>query len=359
MSEPFVALDARLVTSRNTGDTSYWRGLVRAFSEHDWGLRFLLFGSTPQPEQLPTAPWIEWVVVPGDGRAWSLTKFPLEARKRGASVIHTQYSLSPLAGRIGVTTIHDVSFFVGPEWFKAKDRLILSKTVPASVKRAAKVITVSKTSKSEIVQYTGCDPRKVVVTYNALGDNIRTLSKTQAEVIVRERLGIHWPYVLTVGTRWPRKNMSLAIEAVQRLPDTMPHKIVVTGSPGWGENVTADRTHMTGYVDDESLTALYLCAELYVAPSRHEGFGIPLLEAWACGCPVACSTGGALPEVAGNAALVIEGWEPEAWSRQIADLLSNSSKLATLRGRGKERLNLFSWHESAQKTVEVYRDVIG
>ena len=172
-----------------------------------------------------------------------------------------------------------------------------------------------------------------------------------AERTVREELGIDGPYLLTVGTRWPRKNMRLAIEAAGALPVSIPHRLVVTGKAGWGELPPNDRTVFTGYVSDEELTALYQCADLYLAPSLHEGFGIPLLEAWACGCPVLCSSGGALPEIAGGAAEVMQSWEARDWADRIAELLSDSSKLGLLRERGLKRLGEFGsavqlshWH---------------
>ncbi|MCH7946022.1 MAG: glycosyltransferase family 4 protein, partial [Armatimonadetes bacterium] len=295
----------------------------------------------------------------GGGRWWSLYSFPTDARRRGARAIHTQYNLSPLAGNIGVTTIHDVSFFIGPEWFGWRDRVILRSQVPGSVARAARVITVSETSKLEIERFIPAAAGKVRVTYNALGDNISPMPAEDAERTVREELGIDGPYLLTVGTRWPRKNMRLAIEAAGALPVSIPHRLVVTGKAGWGELPPNDRTVFTGYVSDEELTALYQCADLYLAPSLHEGFGIPLLEAWACGCPVLCSSGGALPEIAGGAAEVMQSWEARDWADRIAELLSDSSKLGLLRERGLKRLGEFSWKETARKTAEVYREVIG
>jgi alpha-1,3-rhamnosyl/mannosyltransferase len=139
----------------------------------------------------------------------------------------------------------------------------------------------------------------------------------------------------------------------------VPHKIVVAGKAGWGEEAPTGDVVYTGFVSDQELTALYQCASLYLAPSRHEGFGIPLLEAWACGCPVVCSTGGALPEVAGDAACVVESWGAADWADAIRSLLADSSKLESLRVRGRERLTLFSWKETAEKTVAAYREVVG
>jgi alpha-1,3-rhamnosyl/mannosyltransferase len=167
-------------------------------------------------------------------------------------------------------------------------------------------------------------------------------------------LDVEAPYLLTVGTRWPRKNMSLAIEAAK----IAGSKIVVTGKAGWGEESLGGNAQTVGYVSNESLCALYSGASLYLAPSRHEGFGIPVIEAFACGCPVLCSIGGALPEVAGDAAFVEPTWDPQHWAESIRNLLGDSGKLHDLRRRGFERVKLFDWVESARLTAEVYREVV-
>lgn len=150
--------------------------------------------------------------------------------------------------------------------------------------------------------------------------------------------------------------MKLAIEAAQALSGP---KLVVTGKKGWGEELAGPAVHATGYVDENDLCALYSGASLYLAPSFHEGFGIPIIEAFACGCPVICSTGGAMPEVAGEAAVIEPSWEPEHWANMIRSTLGDSGKLADLRERGFERVKRFDWHRLAQETNEVYREVVG
>ncbi len=356
---PIVALDARLITSSNTGDSSYWRGLVGGLIELDPDIQFLLYSNAPRPDWIPENEKFSWKVVePSSSRQWSWFDFPEAALEAGAKAVHTQYSLSPLLKDVGITTIHDVSFMIGPRWFGLKDLFILRTQIPATVKRAQKIITVSETSRSEIETFLPAAIGKTEVTYNALGKNIAPMPKEKAEAMVRE-LGITEPYLFTVGTRWPRKNMALAVEAVKHLPDEVTNRLVVTGKPGWGKEDFHDRVTATGYVSDEQLTALYQCAEMYLAPSRHEGFGIPLLEAWACETPVVCSMGGALPEVADDAAEVVESWQAQDWADAISNLLQDSSKLERLREAGRKRLNDFSWRDTAQKTVEIYREVIG
>ncbi len=165
--------------------------------------------------------------------------------------------------------------------------------------------------------------------------------------------------MLTVGTRWPRKNMALALDACELLPPDIPHKLVVTGKPGWGEERLGSRGIAVGYVSSEELSELYSAADLYLAPSRHEGFGVPVLEAMRCGCPVLASSGGALPEVVGDAGIIERSWEPAAWSQTIQKALGDSSKLNELRQRGRAREAEFSWEDTARKTLDVYRGVMG
>jgi glycosyltransferase involved in cell wall biosynthesis len=354
-----VALDARLVGGTNTGDSSYWTGLLHGLASQKLDYKILLLSNAARPQEIPWCENFEWVRVPArSSRLWSLVFFPLAARRLGARAIHTQYALSPLAGRRGITTIHDVSFFIGPEWFRPKDRFLLERTVPASARRAAAVITVSETSRAEIERFIPGMGTKVRVTPNGLSPWIRPMGPAEAGSACA-RLGVPQPFLLTVGTRWPRKNMRLAVDAVELLPSEIPHRLAITGKAGWGEQTVGPRSVATGYVSNQDLAALYSAASIYLAPSRHEGFGIPLLEAFACGCPVLCSTGGALPEVAGDAAEIVPTWIPQDWAATIQALLGDSSKLQSMRARGRERVKRFTWEETARLTDQIYLEVMG
>jgi glycosyltransferase involved in cell wall biosynthesis len=228
--------------------------------------------------------------------------------------------------------------------------------VPNSIQRAAAVITVSETSKREIES---AYPRAYGKTYailNSASDAIQPVEN--AKDIVAREMGLDGPFILSVSTQWPRKNMQLAIDAVNLLPQKMPDKLVLTGKSGWGELTTDSRVVLPGYVSTELLCALYSAADLYLCPSFHEGFGIPLVEAFRCGCPVICSSGGALPEVAGDAAAVMPDFRPETWAHAIQEMLGDSSKLDGMKARGVARAKNFSWERSAQQHLEVYRQVL-
>lgn len=354
MKTSVVAIDARLVGGSSTGDSTYWTGLLEGLSRLDADIRYLLFSNQERPSGIPWYDRFEWVrLQTRSSRWWSLVAFPLTARKKGAKAVHTQYSLSPLVQN-GITTIHDVSFLIGPEWFKPKDRFLLTRSVPASAKRARAVLAVSETDKKEMEQYIPASRGKITVTPNACPSWIQAVDPTEAAQRVERELGVTGPFLLTVGTRWPRKNMALAVNAASLLPDNLPHRLVVTGKAGWGDNDLGKRGVAVGYVSTELLSCLYSAASLYLAPSLHEGFGIPLLEAFRCGCPVLCSSGGALPEVASDAAIVEPSWEPAQWATTTQSTLQDSSKLESLRRRGRERETDFSWDETARLTVNAY-----
>lgn len=352
MSRPKVAIDARLIGGTSTGDSSYWFGLMYGLSKLNLDLDFLFISNAPRPALIPETPNFSWIELPmKSSRWWSYVSFPLKAKKLGAGAIHTQYTLSPLAGSRGITTIHDVSFLIGPEWFKVKDRLILSKMVHRTAKIARRIIAVSNTCKGEIERLVPDSRGKVVPIYNGLPPWVQKNDNPGSAI---NELGVTQPYLLTVGTQWPRKNMQLAIEAAS-LAGT---QIVVTGKSGWGNQAAGSHVTPVGYVSNEQLCALYSGASLYLAPSKHEGFGIPVIEAFACGCPVLSSSGGALPEVVGDAGVVEPSWEPEQWARTIQSMLADSSKLQALRQRGFERVKQFDWVESARQTADVYREVL-
>lgn len=346
-----IALDARLIATRNTGDTSYWRGLIFGLSQLPHESRLLLFSNCERPGNVPEDPRFEWRHLPGrNSRWWSLVQFPVAARKAGAHVVHTQYSLSPLVRQGGVTTIHDVSFYIGPEWFRPRDLFLLRRSIPATCRRAARIITVSETSRKEIEKFVPAAQGKVRVTPNATPLERRPLDEAEAAAR-RARLGVPERYLLTVGTRWPRKNMALAIESAA----AAGWPLVVTGQPGWG-NEPPGTAIATGFVEEDDLNALYMGATLYLAPSWHEGFGIPILEAFSLGCPVLCGPGGAMPEVAGGAARVTSGYDKAEWVQAIQELTSQPGTLEAMRQKGLARASEYSWEQTAQRTLEVYRE---
>lgn len=351
MSPIRIALDGSLLFSGNTGDSRYWEGLVYGLGKLHANAEFFVITPDDRPIRLPDG-FHRVVCKSSSRRLFSLFRLPLAARKLGAHILHSQYFLSPLA-RGGVSTIHDVSFFVDPTWFSARDRTLLQWGARATARHARGIITVSETSKKEIEHYLPRARGKVHVTYNALSPGFSPPERVAAENIVREKFGLNSAFALTVGTRWPRKNMNLAVKAL--LQSNTDLNLVISGKAGWGHEIYNDRIKRVGWVSEEDLMALYASADVYLAPSLHEGFGIPLLEAWAAKTPVICGPGGAFPEVAGDAAIVAPDYEVTTWSRLINELVLTPDLKEGWVERGTKRLQAFSWEDSASKSWEVYQ----
>ena len=343
-----VAIDARLIGGTSTGDSTYWTCFLQSLSENHREVELLFISNQERPKNVP---WLEkqsWIVAPArSSRWWSMVTFPLLARKMGAEITHGQYGISPIC-RNGVSTVHDVSFKVNPYWFSGKDLMLLGMGVHNAARRAKRIITVSDTSKDDIIRYFPAATDKTRVAFNACPPWIQ---RKQGNHIVHAP-GIPSEYLLTVGTNWARKNMQLAVDATRDLGISL----VITGKNGAdsrGEHVIP-----TGYVDTDTLSTLYSGASLYLAPSLHEGFGITLLEAMRCGAPVVCGPGGAMPEVAGGAGLVLPDYDPATWSKAIGKLLHDPSKLSELKAKGFEREHDYTWAQSARAHVEIYRELI-
>lgn len=343
-----VAIDARLIGGTSTGDSTYWTCFLEAFVELYPDVELVCISNRERPKNVPYLEKISWTVVPAkSSRWWSMVTLPLAARKLGANILHGQYGISPLA-KNGVSTVHDVSFMVKPSWFSRRDHALLKTGVGMAARFAKRLITVSETSKKEIVRFFPSASEKTRVAYNACPPWIQPVEAGTRLV----GLGVETPYVLTVGTNWARKNMKLAFDATAEAGV----RLVVTGKQG--AELKGGHVVPTGYVDTDTLSALYSSATMYLAPSFHEGFGIPLLEAMRCECPVLCGPGGAMPEVADAAAFILPDYDIATWAKAIGKLMNDPSKLNELSRKGKGREAEFSWARSAQAHYEVYREVM-
>ncbi len=319
-------------------------GLQRAEARR-WGAtpRFSLL--TPHPERLHAAlpelrdfPHAEVVKLrPGNSLLRIPFGLPAVALRRSVDVLHVTYNAPPVASCPVVVTIHDISFEHYPEFFSPRDYAILKTLVPLSARRAARVITVSQHAKREIVQRYGIDPQRVAVTYEAAAEQFRPVTDPAALQAVRAKYGIgNSPFLLALGNLQPRKNIGRLVEAFGKVvnsmqftgnsePENAPSEaylpianhclLVIAGKALWRESEIfatvqeagiEERVVFPGYVDDADLPALYSAATAFVYPSIYEGFGLPPLEAMACGTPVVCSTAASLPEVVGDAAVNVD-----------------------------------------------------
>jgi glycosyltransferase involved in cell wall biosynthesis len=270
-----------------------------------------------------------------------------------------------------VVTVHDVSFLEHPEYFTVARRSQLRYTVARTVRRAARILTVSEFSRDAILRAYDIPPDKVRVVPNAANPVFRVIGREKAQLSVRARLGFESPFVFSVGDLQPRKNQIGLIEAFARLLHThpqLPHHLILTGKETWftpkvheaaRTSGFADRIHFTGFVSDEELLELYNACDCFVFPSFYEGFGLPILEAMACGRAVACSNTSAMPEVADGAGLLFDPRDAGEITRAMADILLDSELRGRMERLGVQRAAVFSWQKSARTTLDVYAEVVG
>ncbi len=360
-----VALDCRTVTAPKTGDRTYALNLSRALAELDE--RFELFLYTWERTHLTEMdrPNVRGILLPAQPRwAWTPYVFPRDLRRRQIDLAHVQYLIPPFAPCPVITTVHDVAFRRFPHLFPLKHRLLLNALIPPSVQSAAAVITGSEATKRDLLEFYGLPEKKVVVTPYAADPIYQPMDPQEARRAVRRRLGIPGPYLLSVGVLQPRKNLPRLVRAYSRIAARFPHRLVLVGREGWAPDelraavaaAPAGREPIfTGYVADADLPALYAGADLFVYPSLYEGFGLPPLEAMACGAPVVTSNTSSLPEVVGDAGVLVDPHDEAALSRTLEALLSDPDRRARLASSGLERSREFSWERCARQTLDVYR----
>ncbi len=330
----------------------------------------ILKGRRARGQQLGSSSMAQRLAVTPPHHRLERLVLPLEllARPPRPSVLHSLDHVAPKWGPWrSVVTLHDLAFLLYPGTHTSASRAYYAAT-GESVRRAQRVIAVSQRTASDAVRLLGVDPARVRVVHEAAGPAF-TPRPYEALPPLAARLGfpIDKPYVVFVGTLEPRKNVPVLLDAFARVRDHLDAHLVLVGARGWldepifaahARSGLADAAHFVGWIDEHDLAVLYSHAGVLVLPSLYEGFGLPVLEAMACGAPVVCSNAGPLPEVAGDAAVMLEPADPSAWAQAIRAVLTNPRRAQDLRARGLRRAAQFSWHATAEATRDVYREAL-
>lgn len=297
---------------------------------------------------------------------WEQVCQPAALHQAGVDLTHGPAYVVPLAASCPtVVTVHDLSFLRFPHLLRPANRLYLRLFTRASVRRARRIIAVSAHTADETARLLGADRHKMRVVYHGVDPLFRPLPP-QAVAAWREKRGLPERLVLAVGTLEPRKNLPRLIEAFASLnrPDLT---LALVGGRGWYDQEIYDcverrgvkeRVIFPGYVANEDLVWWYNAALVFAYPSLYEGFGLPVLEAQACGTPVLTSNGSALPEAAGDGGVLVDPYRVEAIAEGLGRLLDNESLRAEMRQRGLAHAARFNWHQTAKETVDVYRQAM-
>lgn len=380
-----VGIRADLLGSQSGGSETYIRNVISALGTIDPHGDYTLFlGERSQADGIPGTEHMRRVVVQHANIHMRLPFLPssspladwwmpsgansLALVRYGIDVIHVHYAAPLLFAAKLVVSLHDVGYEIYPQFarpdFVAKMRV----RVPLTLRRAAAVLTLTEYAKRVIVRRYCVPPEKVVVVPCAAEPIFRPLHDEPGLMEVRARYGTGERFILCVGDLQPRKNIRRLIEAYVKLrqADAIRHKLVLVGRKAWLYDDIFEAARTSGYTDDfiftgyvsmEDLVALYNAADVFAYPSIFEGFGIPPLEAMACGTPVVTSNTSSLPEVVGDAGIMVDPLDVEAMAQALASVLNNVDLREQLAARGLKRASTFSWLSSARMIRDVYHNV--
>jgi glycosyltransferase involved in cell wall biosynthesis len=365
-----VGVDAHLLslaeTYRSAGIHWYIQNLLSYLPAADSAIKYTVFlgekrysgapGLDLQISRLPTHQPIVRIV-------WEQVIQPAALGRSGVDLIHGMAFVGPLLSACpSVVTVHDLSFLFYPQGFRKLNRLYLRIFTRLSVHRAQRIIAVSESTKRALVQQYGLLPAKIDVVHNGVDPSFRLLQASQVAAFRAEQ-GLPERFILFVGTLEPRKNVAALIEAYARLSRSRP-PLMLVGGKGWlHDGVFArmealgltDEVRFVGYVPAGDLPFWYNAADLFVYPSLYEGFGLPPLEAMACGTPVITSAASSLPEVVSQAGLLVDPTSIDDLVSAMARVLADADLREEMRAAGLVQASLFSWQQTAQRTAASYR----
>jgi glycosyltransferase involved in cell wall biosynthesis len=365
-----ISVDAHAIGCHLTGNEVYIRNLLHQFARLDEGNDLIAYISkqgvaADLPGRIQTRP-----VSQNPYKRLGLD-LPQHLQRDRPDLLHVQYTGPVFSATPLVVSVHDVSYLECPQYFTRFRSLQLRLTVQRTVNRAARVLTPSEFSRRAILKRYRIAEDKVVVVPNAVAGQFRPIERDVAGTAILRKFGIRRPFVLTVGDLQPRKNhlgLLRAFEDVLQAQPQLPHDLVFVGKETWysgdlhravKRSPVRDRVHFAGFVEDADLVRFYGACDLFVFPSFYEGFGLPILEAMACGRAVACSQLTAMPEVANGAGLLFDPGSKQEIARAMLDILLDPELRARLERLGLQHAAGFNWEKSAARTLEVYYDVAG
>ncbi len=356
-----IGIDAHMLEDHSGGNERFYKNILQHMNLPKDCTAYLFVQPGTDTEQYRDRFEIIELQSRGAARRY-LKELPKLCRALDLDVLHTQYFLPFRCGCRTVCTIHDICFEHNASWFSAKDYVFQKLLIPRSARHADHIITVSEYSRQDIADTYGVSPEKISVIYDAVDDSfLQAQDQEISESAVREKFGIgDVPYILSVGNLNPRKNNGRLIRAFHLMKERWggSEKLVIAGKKDYRADEllkeAGNDVLFTGFVDDKELIQLYRGAAAFAYPSLYEGFGIPPLEAMACGTPTAVSDRTSLPEVVGDAGLYFDPEDEESIAQCLHLLMTDKELVASLISKGNQRIRAFDWNRSSAEMMEVY-----
>ncbi len=359
-----IAIDVRMVTPYMHGISRYAYNLIKGLSAIDKKNEYMLISNNSFLKNFVTLNdnFSQKIIRSKLYGVHEQITIPRLLKKNKIDIFHSPSFFGPILVECKVImTIHDMIHVLFPEESSVLHRAYYSIIVRRAAKNASKILTVSESSKRDISDYLNIPSKKIIVTYNAVDGNFWRRKGNEINEI-KDRFGINDKYILYVGSQKPHKNVGLLIEAYQQLREKISYQLVIVGRKNrlfqkcFGSHKLKG-VIFVGEVQDELIPHFYSGADVFVSPSLCEGFGLPLLEAVACEIPVVAIKTPSVAEVMGDAGLLVKVNSPEELAKAIYSVLSNDSLRVRLIKKGLKRKDLFSWENTAERTLKVYEEV--
>jgi len=365
-----IAIDLTPVPKQMTGVGKYAQGLVKSLAEYDRKNHYWIFIKGNQYQDFdPNKDNFHIIHLSNIlynipiRILWEQLVLPLYLYRKKIDILHSIHYTTPLITSCKcVITFHDMTFYLFPEKHTHVKRAFFHSFIPLSIKKATRLIAVSENTKSDIQERFDISLPKIDVIYETIDSIYHTLRDIDAILHIKKKYEIQDKFILYVGTLEPRKNVLRLIQAYNRLilENKINHQLVIAGKKGWSyqeifnmvERLDSNVKKMvifTGYVPEEELPLLYNAADLFVYPSLYEGFGIPPLEAMACGVPVIVSNVSSLPEVVGYAGILVDPYNVEELCQTIYKVITEKDLREVLKKKGFQRAQEFSKEKLAKK----------
>ncbi len=370
-----IGIDATTLPPQPVGAGNYIIQLIRALASLKVNDEFVIF--VQQRGQalisLPENDSFEWIILedrnPGSRLIWEQTLFPQLIKKSGVDLLHSMHYTRPVRlPCASVVTFHDMTFFLYPELHTRAKRLFFPLAIRASARQADALTAVSESTRQDAIRVLGISPEKIATTQLGVDPAFRSINDAAIKRKIAEKYDLPERFILYVGLLEPRKNLPMLIRAYKRLIDGGEnYKLVLVGRYGWMyeellkqiNNLDLEgMVHFTGYVSQEDLPLVYNLSSLFVYPTLYEGFGLPALEAMACGVPVITTDVSSLPEIVGEAGILVPVNNVEALYGAMIAVLGDEDLRRKMINKGILRAAKFTWKQTAKLTFQVYQQVM-